>query len=104
MPDALVGALTPWRSGPCQVSIDYEGDGARGVFTLCSEGWNVRATRELLEQLEQLAGPGNVSGAVTARRLALARTRASCDPDPSPVTSAHPIATGGAHGRQLSRL
>ncbi|MCW5570626.1 MAG: hypothetical protein KIT78_05990, partial [Steroidobacteraceae bacterium] len=52
--------LTPWRSGPCQVSIDYEGDGARGVFTLGSE-WNVRATRELLEQLEQLAGPGNVS-------------------------------------------
>ena len=60
LPDALVGALTPWRSGPCQVSIDYEGDGARGVFTLGSE-WNVRATRELLEQLEQLAGPGNVS-------------------------------------------
>ena len=58
--DALVGALTPWRSGPCQVSIDYEGEGARGVFTLASE-WNVRATRELLEQLELLAGPGNVS-------------------------------------------
>jgi len=59
LPDALAGLLTPWRPGPCQVSIDYEGTGARGVLTLGSE-WNVRAARELLEQLEMLAGPGNL--------------------------------------------
>ncbi|MGE0580984.1 MAG: DNA polymerase III subunit alpha [Steroidobacteraceae bacterium] len=59
LPDALAGALAPWRPGPCQVSIDYEGDGAGGVFTL-GQDWNVRATRELLERLEQLAGRGNV--------------------------------------------
>ncbi len=60
LPEALAGTLAPWRPGPCQVSIDYEGDAARGVFTLGTE-WNVRATRELLEQLEQLAGAGNVT-------------------------------------------
>jgi DNA polymerase-3 subunit alpha len=60
LPEALAGALAPWRPGPCQVSIDYEGGGARGVFTLAAD-WNVRASRELLEQLEQLAGPGNVT-------------------------------------------
>ncbi len=57
--DALAGVLAPWRPGSCQVSIDYEVDGARGVFTLGGD-WNVRATRELLERLEQLAGADNV--------------------------------------------
>ncbi|GMU68449.1 MAG: DNA-directed DNA polymerase [Steroidobacteraceae bacterium] len=57
--DRLAGLLSPWRPGACQVSIDYEGSGARGVLTLGSD-WNVRATRELLEQLDVLAGAGNV--------------------------------------------
>lgn len=59
LPDTLASVLAPWRPGPCQVSIDYEGSGARGVLTLGKE-WNVRATRELLEQLELLAGRDNV--------------------------------------------
>ncbi|MBV6417985.1 MAG: DNA polymerase III subunit alpha [Steroidobacteraceae bacterium] len=60
LPDRLAALLSPWRPGPCAVSIDYEGEGARGVLTLGSE-WQVRASRELLEALEQLVGRGNVS-------------------------------------------
>ena len=60
LPERLAGALAPWRPGSCAVSVDYEGEGARGVFTLGAD-WQVRATRELLESLEQIAGRGNVS-------------------------------------------
>jgi DNA polymerase-3 subunit alpha len=57
--ERLAALLTPWRPGPCEVSVDVSGAAARAVFTLGAE-WNVRATRELLEQLEQLAGRANL--------------------------------------------
>jgi hypothetical protein len=47
--------LAPWRPGPCPITIEYSASGASGALTLGAE-WTVRATRELLEQLEGLIG------------------------------------------------
>jgi DNA polymerase III subunit alpha len=57
--DRLAAILTPWRGGPCQITIEYAGSSARGALNLGAE-WNARASRELLEQLEGLVGPGAV--------------------------------------------
>jgi DNA polymerase III subunit alpha len=59
----LQEVLTAWRPGPCPILIEYtlerdEGPWT-GVFTLGND-WTVRATRELLEQLETLVGRGGV--------------------------------------------
>jgi DNA polymerase III subunit alpha len=53
--ERLAAILTPWRGGPCPITIEYSGRGARGALNLGSE-WNARASRELLEQLEGLVG------------------------------------------------
>ena len=45
--------------GPCPITLEYTGAQARGALTLGSE-WNVRASRELLEQLEGLLGRNSV--------------------------------------------
>jgi DNA polymerase III subunit alpha len=55
----LAEVLTPWRPGPCPVTVEYSGSGACGALTLGGE-WTVRASRELLEQLEGLVGRGGV--------------------------------------------
>jgi DNA polymerase-3 subunit alpha len=51
----LAQILTPWRPGPCPITIEYAGAEACGALTLGGE-WTVRASRELLEQLEALLG------------------------------------------------
>jgi DNA polymerase-3 subunit alpha len=55
----LAEVLTPWRSGPCPITVEYQGSGASGALTLGAE-WNVRASRELLDTLEGLVGRGGV--------------------------------------------
>jgi DNA polymerase-3 subunit alpha len=51
----LAEILTPWRGGPCAITVEYRGAGATGALTLGSE-WNVKPTRELIEKLETFAG------------------------------------------------
>jgi len=53
--ERLAGVLTPWCPGSCPITIEYAGSAARGALNLGS-GWTVRASRELLEQLEGLLG------------------------------------------------
>src|SRR5438132_13545595 len=48
--ERLATMLTPWRGGPCPITIEYTGREAHGALTLGGE-WSVRASRELLEQL-----------------------------------------------------
>ncbi|MGH8208082.1 MAG: OB-fold nucleic acid binding domain-containing protein, partial [Steroidobacteraceae bacterium] len=55
----LAEVLTPWRPGPCPITVEYTGAAATGALTLGNE-WTVRASRELLEQLETLVGRGGV--------------------------------------------
>jgi DNA polymerase-3 subunit alpha len=55
----LAEILQPWRPGPCPVTVEYTGSGASGALTLGAQ-WNVRASRELLENLEGLVGRGGV--------------------------------------------
>jgi DNA polymerase-3 subunit alpha len=55
--ERLAAMLAPWRPGPCPVTIEYTGRDACGALTLGGE-WTVRASRELLEQLEGLLGRG----------------------------------------------
>jgi len=57
--ERLAGILTPWRPGPCPVTIEYAGCAASGALNLGPE-WTVRASRELLEQLEGLLGGNTV--------------------------------------------
>jgi DNA polymerase-3 subunit alpha len=57
--ERLAVILAPWRPGPCPITLEYTGAQARGALTLGSE-WNVRASRELLEQLEGLMGRNSV--------------------------------------------
>jgi hypothetical protein len=59
MLNRLAEVLTPFRPGPCPVTVEYVGSGARGALTLGPE-WTVRASRELLEKLETLVGRGSV--------------------------------------------
>ena len=51
----LAEILSPWRGGPCAITVEYRGSGAAGALTLGSE-WNVKPTRELIEQLETFVG------------------------------------------------
>jgi DNA polymerase-3 subunit alpha len=53
--ERLAAALTPWRNGPCQVTVQYRCGAASGVLNLGSE-WNVRPARELIDKLEALVG------------------------------------------------
>ncbi len=55
----LAETLTPWRPGPCPITVEYSGSGAAGALNLGAE-WKVRASRELLENLETLVGRGGV--------------------------------------------
>jgi len=57
--ERLAAVLEPWRPGPCPVTIEYTVADASGAVTLGPE-WTVRASRELLEQLEGLFGSGTV--------------------------------------------
>jgi DNA polymerase III subunit alpha len=57
--ERLAVILAPWRPGPCPITLEYTGPQAHGALTLGSE-WNVRASRELLEQLEGLMGRNSV--------------------------------------------
>ena len=51
----LAEVLTPWRNGPCQVTVQYRTAQASGALDLGPE-WNVRPGRKLLEHLEELVG------------------------------------------------
>jgi DNA polymerase-3 subunit alpha len=51
----LAEILSPWRGGPCAITVEYRGSGAMGALTLGAE-WNVKPTRELIEQLETFVG------------------------------------------------
>jgi DNA polymerase-3 subunit alpha len=53
--ERLAASLEPWRPGPCPVTIEYTSRSASGALNLGAE-WSVRASRELLEQLEGLVG------------------------------------------------
>jgi DNA polymerase-3 subunit alpha len=55
----LAEVLAPWRPGPCPITVEYTGATATGALTLGND-WSVRASRELLEQLETLVGRGGV--------------------------------------------
>ncbi|HUL46736.1 MAG TPA: DNA polymerase III subunit alpha [Steroidobacteraceae bacterium] len=55
--ERLAAILEPWRPGPCPITIEYAAASARGALNLGTE-WSVRASRELLEQLEGLVGSG----------------------------------------------
>jgi len=51
----LAEILRPWRGGPCAITVEYKGRGAAAALTLGSD-WNVKPTRELIEQLETFVG------------------------------------------------
>jgi DNA polymerase-3 subunit alpha len=51
----LAEILKPWRGGPCAITVEYRGKGAAGALTFGSD-WNVKPTRELIEQLESFVG------------------------------------------------
>ena len=53
--ERLESILTPWRPGPCPITVEYAGSSAAGALNL-GEQWSVRASRELPEQLEGLLG------------------------------------------------
>jgi DNA polymerase-3 subunit alpha len=55
--ERLATVLEPWRPGPCPITIEYSTAAASGALNLGAE-WSVRASRELLEQLEGLVGSG----------------------------------------------
>jgi len=57
--ERLAAILKSARGGACPVTIEYSGGAACGALALGPE-WTVRASRELLEQLEGLLGPGAV--------------------------------------------
>jgi len=54
--ERLASVLAPWRGGPCPITIEYAGSEARGALTLGAP-WTVRASHELLGELESLLGP-----------------------------------------------
>jgi DNA polymerase III subunit alpha len=54
--ERLAAVLGPWRGGPCPVTVEYAGNAASGALTLGTP-WTVRASRELLGELESLLGP-----------------------------------------------
>ncbi len=54
---ALHSVLLRHRGGPCSVLLRYHAESASGTLALGPD-WKVRASNELLEQLELLLGPG----------------------------------------------
>ncbi|HXN10096.1 MAG TPA: hypothetical protein VN859_02580, partial [Steroidobacteraceae bacterium] len=54
---ALQSVLLRHRGGLCSVLLKYHGEIASGTLALGPD-WKVRASAELLEQLEHLLGPG----------------------------------------------
>ena len=73
----LAAVLTPWRGGPCPITIEYRGADASGALTLGAE-WSVRASTELLEELAGLFGAGSVQ-VIYAAPPALAGASFSAD-------------------------
>ncbi len=71
--ERLGSILTPWRPGPCPITIEYTGAKASGALTLGAE-WAVRASRELLEQLEGLMGRDAVQVIYCAPQASLGAT------------------------------
>ena len=57
--ERLAHVLGPWRNGHCAVSVQYRGADASCALTLPAE-WNVRPTRELVDQLEGFFGRDGV--------------------------------------------
>jgi len=57
--ERLAEILGPWRPGPCPITIEYTTARVSGALNLSAE-WSVRASRELLEQLEGLVGSGAI--------------------------------------------
>ena len=57
--ERLAAILAPWRPGPCAITVEYTGATVSGALTF-GEEWTVRASRELIEQLEGLLGSGAV--------------------------------------------
>jgi DNA polymerase III subunit alpha len=53
--ERLASILAPWRGGACPVTVEFAGGQASGALNLGAE-WAVRASRELIEQLEGLFG------------------------------------------------
>jgi DNA polymerase-3 subunit alpha len=51
----LAEILKPWRGGQCAITVEYRGAGGAGALTLGAD-WNVKPTRELIEQLESFVG------------------------------------------------
>jgi DNA polymerase III subunit alpha len=73
----LENMLSPWRpQGSCAIAIEYASRAGSGVLEFGPQ-WQVKATRELIEQLEGLVGsdgvrvlPGAASGAANGASLA----------------------------------
>jgi DNA polymerase III subunit alpha len=55
----LMEILSRWRGGSCPITIEYCAAGAAGAFTL-GQDWNVKPTRELIDQVEGLIGRDGV--------------------------------------------
>jgi DNA polymerase-3 subunit alpha len=55
----LQGLVERHRGGQCGVQLRYRAAGAMGTLAF-GEDWKVRPTRDVLEQLEALLGPGHV--------------------------------------------
>jgi DNA polymerase-3 subunit alpha len=55
----LMEILSRWRGGPCPITIEYSGTAAGGSFNLGQE-WNVKPTRELIDQMEGFVGRDSV--------------------------------------------
>ncbi|MCC5867077.1 MAG: DNA polymerase III subunit alpha [Gammaproteobacteria bacterium] len=56
---ALKDTLAPFREGPCDVCVDYQGPAARAMVSLGGH-WRVRPSRELRERLGHLVGEERV--------------------------------------------
>jgi DNA polymerase-3 subunit alpha len=55
----LAEILKPWRGGSCAITVEYQGQGAVGRLSFGPD-WNVKPTRELIEQLESFIGDAGV--------------------------------------------
>jgi DNA polymerase-3 subunit alpha len=64
--EPLAAVLAAARPGPCPITVEYRGSVASGALTLGAE-WTVRASHELLEQLEGLMGRDAVQVVYAAR-------------------------------------
>ena len=53
--EELAQVLNAWRPGPCAVTLEYRTASAGGALTLGAE-WSVRASRELVGELQGLLG------------------------------------------------